>query len=109
MLDDLRPVKALMTTEGMATIEDASNTTWHLSGSDLLVLAAPSGKIMAVHANAKEIGPATVQEALIRSIHLPANNQWWFLDGHLYEVFFQPPFFVRSGEDRLLAALSLRD
>ena len=107
LLADLPTVKALMTTEDVATIQDASNATWHLSGSDLLVLAAPSGKIMAVHASAKEIGPATVQEALIRSIHLPANKQWWFLDGHLYEVFFQPIYFGRSGEDRLLGVLAL--
>jgi signal transduction histidine kinase len=107
LLADLPTLKALMTTEDMATIQDASAATWHLSGSDLLALAAPNGKVMAVHASASEIVPASVQEALTRSVLLSDSKQWWFLDKHLYEVFFQPIYSGRSAEARLLGVLAL--
>lgn len=107
LLADLPTVKALMTTDDTATIQDASNGTWHLSGSDLLVLGSPDAKIMAVHARAKTLEVASVQKELARSIHLPANTEWWSLNGHLYEVFLQPIYFGRSGENRLLGILAL--
>ncbi len=107
LLANLPTVKALMTTEDVATIQDASNETWHLSGGDLLVLAGPSGKVMAVHAAAKEVTPATTYALLNRSLHLASSKQWWFLEGHLYEVFFQPIYFGRSSDDRLLGVLAL--
>jgi len=49
MLSELPTLKALMTTEHSATIQDASTQFWQLSGTDLLVLAATSGELMAVH------------------------------------------------------------
>src|SRR5215469_4308573 len=107
LLADLPTVKALMTTDDTATIQDASNETWHLSGSDLLVLGSPDAKIMAVHARAKALEVASVQKELARSIHLPVNTEWWSLNGHLYEVFLQPIYFGRSGENRLLGILAL--
>src|SRR5579864_909962 len=107
LLADLPTVKALMTTEDTATIQDASNRTWQLSGSDLLVLASPDAKIRAVHATTKTPEAASVQEAITRFIHVPANTEWWFLNGHLYEVFLRPIYFGRSGENRPLGILAL--
>jgi len=107
LLADLPTVKALMTTEDTATIQDASNRTWQLSGSDLLVLASPDAKIRAVHATTKTLEAASVQEAITRFIHVPANTEWWFLNGHLYEVFLRPIYFGRSGENRPLGILAL--
>jgi methyl-accepting chemotaxis protein len=43
----------------------------------------------------------------MRSVRLPARQQWWFLGGHLYEVFFQPIYFGRSKDERLLGVLAL--
>lgn len=107
LLADEPTVKALMTTEDKATIQDASNGIWHLSGSDLLVLGSPEAKVMAVHANTRAIDAAGVQEALASSAHVPANTQWWFLNGHLYEVFLQPIYFGSSRENRPLGILGL--
>src|SRR6267154_3717475 len=58
LLANLPTLKALMTTEDVATIQDQSNETWHLSGGDLMVLAGPTGKVMAVNVVAKEVTPA---------------------------------------------------
>ena len=107
LLASLPTVKALMTTEDVQTIQDASKEIWRIGGKDLLVLAAPSGRIMAVHATAPEITPAAVQESFTRSLGLPAEKQWWFVGGHLYEVAFQPIYFGRSSDDRLLGVLAL--
>lgn len=107
LLADLPTVKALMTTEDVNTIQDASNATWDLSGGDLLALAEPTGKVMAVHAKAGEVTRDATQEAMTRSVALPARQQWWFLGGHLYEVFFQPIYFGRSKDERLLGILAL--
>ncbi|HLJ26379.1 MAG TPA: ATP-binding protein [Candidatus Angelobacter sp.] len=107
LLADLPTVKAEMSTEDVATIQDASKDTWRLSGSDLLVLAEPAGRIMAVHATARELSRTSVQEALTRSAHLPDSRQWWFLDGNLYEVFLQPIYSGPSREDQVKGILAL--
>src|SRR5437764_5755486 len=107
LLASLPTVKALMTTEDVQTIQDASKEIWRIGGKDLLVLAGTSGRIMAVHATAREITPAVVQESFTRSLGLPADKQWWLVGGHLYEVAFQPIYFGRSSDDRLLGVLAL--
>ena len=107
LVADLPTVKALMTTDDMKTIQDASDATWRLSGSDLLALADPAGKIMAMHTRVKEVTLAGTQEALARSIRLPTNPQWWFLAGHLYEVFFQPIYFGRPDQNRVLGVVGI--
>ena len=60
LLADLPNVRALMTTHDPATIQDASRDLWQLAGSDLLLLADSSGKVMALQATPPEI---TVREA----------------------------------------------
>ncbi len=107
LLASLPTVRALMTTEHMETIQDASAEIWRLSGKDLLVLAEPSGKIMGVHAASKEITSAAVQESLNHSLSLPANKQWWFVGGHLYEMSVQPIYFGPSSNNQLLGILAL--
>ena len=55
LLADLPTVRALMTTHDPATIQDASRDLWQHAGSDLLLLADASGKVMALQATAQEI------------------------------------------------------
>jgi len=107
LLADLPTVKALMTTHDSPTIQDASGATWRLSGSDLLALADPTGKLMAIHTKVRDISLAETRDALARSVRLPESRQWWFLSGHLYEVFFQPIYFGRSNDNRLLGVLAV--
>jgi len=54
LLADLPIVRSLMTTHHAATIQDASHDLWNLAGSDLLLLADPSGKVMALQASPPE-------------------------------------------------------
>ena len=55
LLADLPNVRALMTTHDPATIQDASRDLWQLGGSDLLLLADSSGKVMALQAAPPEV------------------------------------------------------
>ena len=61
LLANLPNVRALMTTEDAATIEDASADVWKLSGSDLLVLANRTGNLAAVRTTGSVLDFATFQ------------------------------------------------
>src|SRR5207302_8374137 len=49
LLSHLPSLKALMTTQHAATIQDASIDFWRLVGSNLFVLTDRNGKIVALH------------------------------------------------------------
>ena len=53
-----------MTTHDSATIQDASRDQWTLAGSDLLVLADRTGKVVALHSKAADFDRETAQESL---------------------------------------------
>ncbi len=109
LLADLPNIKAMMTTKDVATIQDAANEIWlHSgSGSDLLVLADPSGKVMAVNAATHDVTGALAQEALARSSTADASISWWFLGGHLYEVFLNPIYSGRTPNNHFLGVLAV--
>src|SRR5206468_12293774 len=49
LLADLPNLRALMTTQHDATIQDASRDLWRLAGSDLFLLADRTGRVVALH------------------------------------------------------------
>ena len=57
LLANLPNVRALMTTEDAATIQDASADVWKLSGSDLLVLANRAGSVAALRTSNAGLEP----------------------------------------------------
>ncbi len=111
LLADLPDVRALMTTHDPATIQDASRNLWQLAGSDLLLLADSSGKVMALQATPPEV---TVREA---QDFFPAGfpndglrdetRHWWYVEGHLYEVFLQDIYFGPASGRHVLGYLLL--
>ena len=111
LLADLPIVRALMTTHHPATIQDASRDLWQHSGSDLLLLADASGKVMALQATPKEITlregqdffPTLLQNAATRE----ESRHWWYAEGHLYEVFLQEIYFGPASGHQVLGYLLL--
>ena len=83
LLANLPNVRALMTTEDEATIEDASTDVWKLSGSDMLVLANRKGRVVAVRASASGLDFDTAQGLLRQSLDRGKSKGWWFGGGHL--------------------------
>ncbi len=107
LLADLPNVRALMTTRDAATIQDASHDLWNLAGSDLLLLADPSGKVMALQASPPEITVARAQEFFPKVVSRAETRHWWYVEGHLYEVFLQDIYFGPASGQQVLGYLVL--
>ncbi len=107
LLANLPNVRALMTTEDAATIEDASTDVWKLSGSDLLVLANRSGNVVALRASAGGLDSGTAQRLLSQSLARRESKGWWFGGGHLYEVWIQPIYFGSASQDMTVGLLAV--
>jgi signal transduction histidine kinase len=107
LLADLPNVRALMTTHDPATIQDASRDLWQLGGSDLLLLADSSGKVMALQATPPEITLQEGQAFFPYVISREETRHWWYVEGHLYEVFLQDIYFGPMNRHQLLGYLLL--
>src|SRR6266700_5297416 len=103
LLADLPNLRALMTTNHEATIQDGSTPLWHLAGSDLFVLADRSGKVVALHTNTPGFTREMAQSSFASS--LDQQEHWWFGAQHLYAVFLKPIYFGPASADRLLGFL----
>src|SRR6202023_2259025 len=53
LVADLPITRAIMTAHDPATIQDASNDVWPLTGSDLLVLTNRNGAVVALHTKSR--------------------------------------------------------
>jgi signal transduction histidine kinase len=107
LLADLPDVRALMTTHHPATIQDASRNLWQLAGSDLLLLADSSGKVMALQATSPEITVRQGQDFFPTVMSREETRHWWYVEGHLYEVFLQDIYFGPASGRQVLGYLLL--
>ena len=107
LLADLPNLRALMTTHHAPTIQDASADLWQLAGSDLFLLADPTGKIMALHTSAAGFTQDAAQVSLTGTLHKEQNRDWWYGGGHLYAVFLQPIYFGAARDNVALGVLAV--
>lgn len=107
LLADLPNLRALMTTHDAATIQDASRDLWKLAGADLLLLADSSGKVVALQATPPEITVRQAQDFFPQAVASGQPRQWWYVEGHLYEIFLQDIYFGQAAENRVLGSLVL--
>lgn len=98
LLAELPTLKAMMTTEHAPTIQDASAPFWRLAGSDLFLVANPSGKILGFHVRGGTWNPSTAEPQLQRSLEQGEDAAWWLSSGELYWVFLRP-ITLGSGAD----------
>lgn len=107
LLANLPSLKALMTTQHAATIQDASTDLWHLGGSDLFLLADRTGKVVALHATTPLFSRPHAQELLQNSLRQEDSRHWWVDGDHLYEVILQPIFFGAPSDNSPLGVLAV--
>jgi signal transduction histidine kinase len=109
LLADLPNLRALMTTQHEATIQDASSGLWRLAGSDLFLLADRSGQVVALHTASPGLTRDMAQQSLAGTLaSAPSDEnagQWWSGGQHLYEVFLRPIYFGPAEENRVLGFL----
>jgi signal transduction histidine kinase len=105
LLADLPTLRALMTTQHAATIQDASSGLWRLAGSDLFLLSDRTGRIVALHTASPGLTRDMAQESLAKTLNDESSGHWWFGGQHLYEVFIRPIYFGAAEENRLLGFL----
>lgn len=105
LLADLPNLRAMMTTQHEATIQDASTDLWQLAGSDLFVLADQAGRVVALHTSAPGFSREMAQAALANASMQNPSSQWWFGAQHLYQVFQKPIFFGPASDNHLLGYL----
>jgi signal transduction histidine kinase len=105
LLADLPNLRALMTTQHEATIQDASTDLWRLGGSDLFVLADRTGKVVALHTATPGFSRDMAQQAVSRPFGQEGSSQWWFGAKHLYQVFLKPIYAGPVADDKLLGFL----
>lgn len=107
LLATLPPVKAVMTSQDMATIQDASTTFWNLIGSQIFVLSDRSGKLVALHTATPGFTNTEAQAAMLRSITNGESRDWWYGGGHLFQVFLQPIYFGSPAENTPIGMLAV--
>ncbi|MFZ0411760.1 MAG: hypothetical protein WAL51_09605, partial [Candidatus Acidiferrales bacterium] len=93
LLANLPNVRALMTTNDLPTIQDEVGNISRLSGSDVLVLADRSGRVVGVRGHDPAFVSSDAQRLLKDSLQSESSADWWYAGGHLYQIRIQPIYF----------------
>ena len=104
MIADQPILKALMSTNDRLTVQDASAAVLLTSRADLLILENQSGEILGLHTRSADVTLATAQPLMKAS---SGEEDWWFINGHLYDVNFVPLLAGKGLEERVLGRMAL--
>ena len=97
-------VKALMSTNDLPTVQDGSEWILSSSHADLLILQNPSGELLGLHAISSDVTNATVTPLLQAT---QGDEDWWSINGHLYDVNFLPIVAGAGQDERILGRMAL--
>ena len=99
-------LKALMSTNDELTVEDGSKWILPTSRADLLILENPSGEMLALHSKSSDVTSMMVKPLMQRSTG-ESEEDWWFIDGHLYDVNLVAIIAGQGAEERSLGRMAL--
>jgi signal transduction histidine kinase/CheY-like chemotaxis protein len=97
-------VKALMSTNDRATVQDASESILQTSHADVLILENPGGEMLAFHSRTNDVPISDVEHLLENAT---GKQDWWLAGGRLYDVSFAPIVAGATGEEHGLGRLTL--
>jgi signal transduction histidine kinase len=109
LMADLPSLKALMTSRHAPTIQDASSEMFRLSGGDLFALIDATNQFVGFHTKEPGISQEQAQQLFHHRNALDEPLQWWFADGHLYEVVLKPIYFGPPADNALLGVVAVGD
>ena len=107
MLSELPILKSLMTAPDRATIQDASAEFRYLSDSDLLLLARPSGEVVAVHVAGPGMSYQSAASLLDSSLKRREESGLWQEQNEIYRVVTRPIIAGQGAESNPLGLLTL--
>jgi signal transduction histidine kinase len=107
LLAELPPLMALMTTEHAPTIQDASEPFWRLAGSDLFLLADPTGKVLGFHVRRPGWARSVAEQQLKSSLERDPETAWWYADGQVYRVIYRSISIGPETSGRQLGTLAI--
>jgi signal transduction histidine kinase len=104
---DLPTIRSMMPSNDVGTIQDASADLFNLSESDILVLANPEGKVMALHSKDDAFDREAARSALLRTLQARQYHDWWSSGGNLYKVFLRPIYMGTPEDNSPLGVLAM--
>jgi signal transduction histidine kinase/CheY-like chemotaxis protein len=107
LVANLPLVRALMTTQDAATIQDASEGIWRMSGADLLILVGRDGKVLGLRSASSGLSKGSAEDFLRHSLEKGEPRDWWLGNGHLYQVWIQTVYFGQSVDNAVVGYLAL--
>jgi signal transduction histidine kinase/ActR/RegA family two-component response regulator len=87
---DLLATSAFLSNNDADTFRDTTDNPLDMSSSNLEGLADPDGKIVGLHTTHSHMGAQSFETLLRSSLARNRRSDWWFDDGHLYQVEIQP-------------------
>jgi signal transduction histidine kinase len=107
MLAELPTLKAVMATQHVLTIQDASEPFWKLAGSQLFVLSSSDGRVFAFHMSEPGWEPGVAEAELTKSIDRGDDAAWWYGNGQLYRVFLRTISAGNENNQRQLGIIAV--
>jgi signal transduction histidine kinase/CheY-like chemotaxis protein len=87
---DLLATSAFLSDNDADLFKGSADNPFDTSTGDLMALADPSGKILALHTSHSGLRSDCIEPLLQASLLRKRSSDWWFNDGHLYQVELQP-------------------
>jgi signal transduction histidine kinase/FixJ family two-component response regulator len=83
---DLLATSAFLSDNDANIFKDSADNPLDTSTGDLMALADPSGQILVLHTSRSGVNSESIQTLLHTSLARKRTSDWWFDDGHLYQV-----------------------
>ena len=104
LIANMPGLKAMMAIHDAPTIQDASESILDNSGADVLILQDTSGNTLALHSKSQKVAKSTERMLLF---HSSEKHDWWFVNGHLYDLTFAHITAGSGTEARSLGIVAL--
>ena len=104
LIANLPSLKAIMATRDSRKVQDGSEFILDNSGADVLILQDSAGNTLGLHSKSQKV--ASSSERML-AFHSSQKRDWWYVNGHLYDLSFEPVTAGSGPEKRSLGLVAL--